>query len=320
MKLYIAKRHWFGNEGTLKQLENSVTELGQAFELAKTRGVDFGLLISTPGSWLEVNPEFKERARDAVEKIRKAGMNVNYNLQNESAGEKFYRQLFERRSNEKEVIFGLNCLDQWPLHEEKYWEPVMDLANNLSRDNKFYANGSRNIPATLGYNKEASNMRIIHELFHSLTGKGVFKAEIPQWANPAKAYAEFGESTSGFYLVNGNHRLHGEVKKEIDNHPCMISKGGFAVEYFTAMRAGLENSVVTGYVYANPNYYNPIEPQKENEIFLEKKIKSPTSYISRTSVRESLLSSLEESSRLLIYFESRYIELVKKAMTEQLEK
>ncbi|MEK6800904.1 MAG: hypothetical protein AABY05_03150 [Nanoarchaeota archaeon] len=264
MRINIAKRHWFIDNATALELKGSLEDMRIAAELKEKYRLSLSLIVSTDEKI--VDSESLEIAENAVRKIKDLKIPVLFDKSGPTAGQRFASHLFsEKESSGEDTVLGLCCLDQYPLGSEDYLRAVVDLGHKLLRDNKWYANGARNISVNLGINKKPSDMRIIHELLHVfLLPEGVFKAEKPSWANPSEAYDRFGETTSGFYLINATHASHGQYAKEIRKYPNLISSPGFAIEYFTAIFAGLRDLVSTGYVYAKDNkFYSKIDIEKE---------------------------------------------------------
>ncbi len=297
INLSIAKRHYACNEPTTIALEEGESKLEKMKELSQSQlfPVECSFLLSSPTSE-RLGAELSDRINQSVERIRKLGLDVNYNAEDQTAGQKFVYQLFEKSFSNPDTVFALCCLDQYPLYTQEQFEPVLDLATRLVRDDKLYANGSRNVPVVLGVHQESSDLRIIHELFHTITcAEKVFVVDsLPPWANPHPAYAKLGESTSGFYFIHPAAKGFRELKQEIEAKPGLYIHPGFAVEYFTALWAGLRRSVVNGYVYAVVNDFYKATPLPEEDIkkwtlFIEQQAQALSGTSIAGSLRETLL-------------------------------
>ncbi|MBI2632592.1 hypothetical protein HYW75_06305 [Candidatus Pacearchaeota archaeon] len=336
MQIYLAKRHFVNNEGNLRLLEDSVKKFETFRNLNDSMKfpVELSLLVSAdvgkkdPESDIDkLSYDQCERAKRAISSIRSLGFEVWHDPTAATAGQKFVYQIYNKPlpSDASEPVRGLCCFDQWPLEKEEQLDAVIALGEKLLRDKKLYACGSRNVPVKLGIYQNNSDMRIIHELVQLLaTRNDSFRAEKPEWANPSRSYAHFGELTSGFYLFNPAHPLYPIQRKEVLlKRREVFEKPGFSIDYFSAIHAGLHNAVASGYVYAQENTFPAtVTEEVENKKFKDFNIKIHTSLVGKTSVRpalESILNDRGELGRLNMFFDPSLVEQTVELMREGLK-
>ncbi|MEK6915191.1 MAG: hypothetical protein AABW89_01460 [Nanoarchaeota archaeon] len=320
MRLHVAKRTYIGpNE--IDSVERSVNSLAQDAELSRRyEGVDLTFIPTVSGA-LSEDPE---RITRLFESIRKTGWKIPSGPYNQTAGQKFSSHLFGTRSDDNADITALMCLDQFPLEREEHWEALMGLASKLHKDNKTYATGSRNVEVALGVHPSNSGRRIIHEMIHTFAGgTDEFRTSLPLMfeANPHPAYARFGESTSGLYLINRNGGIYPDLKKEVDLNEDIAAMNGFAIEYVAAIFAANKGQVSNGYVYAvrNPFYHTPTEDEERAKILTW--IGNQTAIVGRTSVRPLMIAALskgENLEQLSSFFDKELVDETSRVMMDAL--
>lgn len=313
MKLDFAQRHHVASEENLELLKEFIPKFDKIKLLFQKKGFEHTLILSTDLNKLLTSQQ--EQLQELVNQIRDKGITVQYEHQL-PPGSKVTQQLFFKVSKD---IKGIGDLDQFPIEEEFQLQAVIDLANKLITENKLFVSGSRNVPVILGQNKEANDLRIIHEAYNALAGKYNSPTEIPEWANPNRIYKEVGESTSGFYLVNPNHIKFNEVLKIINQNQEMPLKG-FTIEYFIAILAGKLNAITSGYIYANTNPFPKI-PSTTEINSAKKRIQNVTTLFKNTIITKDLKSALLDKSnqeKLENYFDKELVKEVKELMLKSL--
>lgn len=325
MQIYLGKRYYFNNESGLRMLEESVPKFDAFNSIRNYEQIPINLSLMISADEDKLSPEQVSRANDAMDLIRNRSIRIWYDSIGATAGQKFTYQIFKRPipKDQSDVVVGLCCFDQYPLEREEHLDAIVALGEKLVKDKKLYACGSRNVPVELGVHKVPSDMRIVHELVQLLaTRSDSFRAEKPEWANPSIHYAHFGELCSGLYLFNPAHSLYPIQKKEIlERRADTFEVPGFAIDYFTAMHAGLNNAAASGYIYAVRNpFYSTITEQDERNRF-SNFIKKQTSLVGKTSVRpalETMLDDYGELSRLNNFFDPLTVQETTELMREGL--
>lgn len=325
MQIYLGKRYYFNNEAGLRMLEESVPKFDAFIRIRNYEQIPINLSLMISADEDKLSPEQVSRANDAMDLIRNRSMRIWYDPTGATAGQKFTYQIFKRPipKDQSDVVVGLCCFDQYPLEKEEHLDAIIALGEKLLTDKKLYACGSRNVPVELGAHKVPSDMRIVHELVQLLvTRSDSFRAEKPEWANPSPNYAHFGELCSGLYLFSPAHPLYPIQKKEVlERRIDIFEKPGFAIDYFTAMHAGLNNAVASGYVYSERNPFYSTISEDEEKVKFSNFIKKQTSLVGKTSVRpalETILNDSGELSRLHSFFDPSVVQETTELMREGL--
>ena len=324
MQINLTKRFYFNSEAGLMLLEESVPKFIAFNDLREERNYPIELSVSISTDEEKLSDAQKERANETINRLSGLNIQTFYDRNGATAGQKFVSAVFPGYYLEPDKILGLACFDQWPLDREEHLEAITELGRKLLRDRKLYACGSRNVPVQLYVNEVPSDMRIIHELVQLLaTRTDSFRAQKPEWANPSPHYEHLGELCSGLYLFNPKHHLYETQRKEVlEKRDDVFERPGFAIDYFTAMHAGLNNAVASGYVYAERNpFYAQIDEQTEIEK-ASKFIKAQTGLVGKTSVRpalETILNDNEELGRLNHFFDSSLVQQTAELMREGLK-
>jgi hypothetical protein len=218
-------------------------------------------------------------------------------------------------------------LDQYFWDTEEGLRSINEMFERMIKDDCLWGVGSRDVPVRLGYNEEASSMRIIHELVHSLAiGSDKLKVEGEVLEGVLPAYAAIGEST-GMPFVNCTHQRYSDLVWGMVGMVSVTPRhmGGWASEYFGVLRAvELDKRIATGYVKARENPFDPIG--KDEEIRrVEGLIVDETGDLARScSIRRRLEDILlrrvpNNVSVLEEYFDLTLIDRVSKLMLAQLQ-
>jgi len=313
MQLHLAARHWIGNETHVEELKEFEEDIARTGELIRSTDVPvhLSLYLSSDGTHL---PKTTLPAIGAfLSKCAIAGYSIRYNNEGQTAGEKFVNHLFPQKGRNlgDNPVLALHCLDQFPITTEESLERILDISERLLKEEHTYANGSRDLPVVLANFAEADSIRKIQELLFSAVTEFIF-AHPEVVGNPDPAYATLGEPTSGFYFLNPNTPFYRELAHEIHGRQDLYTKPGFTIEYFTALAAGINLSVSTGYVTARQN---PIAPQTaENELeSANRRVRTVAHDLRTTSVRNALQARLMKHATiepLFDFFDERLVRVV----------
>src|SRR3989344_1444999 len=196
-----------------------------------------------------------------------------------------------------------------------------ELIERVKPENSLCAIGSRNIPIKLAIYEKNSNLRIIHELFNSLTiGSKKLKVTEPKIdilkANPS--YKEIGESTTGVYIFNTSHSKY----KELMNYVNIFALfRGFATEYYTMIKASELGNISTGYVNFKENKFYKQVNEKQELAGIEKLIEGQTAELAKTDISNKLrdtLSKEKNAKKILEFFDKNEVQWVKDLMIMRL--
>lgn len=317
MKLHIGKRTYISPK-EIDSVERSIPALAEAAEFGRRYGSDL-TFIPTVASTLSGSEDRIDKIFDGV---RKAGWNISPAPYCQTAGQKFVAHLFDNRSNDNADIVALMCLDQFPLNKTEHWEAVNNLGLKLLFDDKTYANGSRDVEVTLGVHRNNSDRRIIHEMVHTFAGgTNNFRTPLTIEGQPHPAYANFGESTSGLYMINRCGKVYAQLQRDVKASADVFSVPGFAIEYMTAILAGRQNQVSSGYVYAvrNPFYDSPTEEDEKTSML--KLISRHTDLLGKTPARQPVIDALsiqDTADQLYSVFDKALVDEVTGVMRKSL--
>mgnify|MGYP001559633108 FL=1 len=140
-------------------------------------------------------------------------------------------------------------------------------------------------------------MRVVHEIVQLLaSGSDKFKTAKPDGATPSIYYDHFGEYTSGLFLFNPAHSTYSDLQKRVLGQKALFEKPGFAVEYTTALHAGLANSLSSGYVFAEKNQFYTTPAELEEKDRMSKFILAQTRVVGKTWVRPALEGILGDAN------------------------
>ena len=191
----------------------------------------------------------------------------------------------------------------------------------MKEDEALYATGSRDVPVVLAVHQRNSGLRILHELFHSLT-IGSDKLCVDQACQTATpAYAEIGESTSGLYVVNFSHPRYAQLSKSVADATRMADMSGFATDYYVAIKAAELAHIASGYVRSVENKFY----EQRNELAelgaVKRLISSQTRALGKTDIRGALVAALRNSAhteRLSEFYPKENVDLVRELMLQSL--
>lgn len=319
MKKFLIKRHFINGEPALEDYLAGIKHFRMAQEISKNKdyGIEFGLVLSVDGE--NLSESFLEKIKKETNNLP-SNMHFIYNSFNLGSAASFKQTLFNPAFSEG--IIALGCLDQYLINTPESLEIINEFFKRMEKNKAIYATGSRNVPVYLASNNTNSDLRIIHELFHSLTiGKEKLKI-LEKQTNVTLAYSEIGESTSGFYIVNSSHPNFLNLKTSlIENHE-KIGINGFGFDYYLAIKSSEMGVLEKGYVNSVKNtfylQYNE-EAEKQKVINL---ITSQTNGLGKTDIKSRLYNTLKNPSNIVQlsqFYDKEKVKFVRDLMLSSLE-
>src|SRR3989344_301056 len=319
---YVISRHLVDGESSLNELKKGLENINKNNEISRTKDLDikFGLNLSIDSN--NVAPEVTERVKEIKRKIPK-DMWFLFNNYKIGAGVNYTQVLFNPFFKKDESVVMLGCLDQYILGTEDSVIVLKELAKRTKTENALYGNGSRDRPVKIAKYERNNNLRIIHELFHTLTAERINssklapKGEIPKEITPA--YAEIGESSSRLYIVNFSHKKYSKLEESIIAASQVADmKNGFAPDYYTIIEAAKLDNIVSGYVMTGENIFHY---KWDEQTELDKRVKPLITISSRelgkTNIKEGLLLTLKltkNTDKIAEFYPKEEIEYVKDLM------
>jgi hypothetical protein len=319
MKKYIIERHFINGEERLDEYIEGIERIKTALGISGScgYGFEFGLKLTV---------DEKKLPQDLKEKIREETKNLPANLwllydpEDRGPGTSYRQVLFNPTFKNGIVVYA--DLDQYVIDTKEALEQLNELIQQVEKEEVLYATGSRDVPVVLATNKRNSDLRIIHELFNSLT-IGNDKLRVGERRpNVTPAYAEIGESTSGLYIMNFSHPMYPELTKSVTEAVQIANMNGFATDYYVAIKSAQLGGLGKGYVRSRENKFYIQRDEKEEFESVKRLIAGQTKELGKTDIHDTMLNSLIEKRNTEIissFYPKEYVELVRELMKESVE-
>ena len=321
MRTNLIKKHFINNQGTLDTFVKGIGDTETTLEIAKSKGYDLalGVKVTVDEKKLrETSPEIIEQARDAVRKLP-ADVFLIYDPENRGSGVSV-RQIFFNHTFVQPPGLVVNAdYDQNILDTQASLERAIDFCHRTEREGSLLGIASRDVPVTLATHERNSDLRIIHELFHSLTiGSCKLRAGTPPGA-VTPAYREIGESTTGFSVLNLAHPQYPALSYAMATACQQTDMSGFATDYFLSITASLLGTITTGYTNAKENAFYVKRDQDEEFRGVTSMIARQTAALAKTDIAGTLRATLDNpraAERIKEFYAAEDVELVRKLMRE----
>ena len=322
MNKFIIARHFVSGEGELNGLIKGVNSLKSLMEISKTAdyGFEFGLKLTVDEERL---------TQDLLQKINyEIGRLPNnfwflYDPKNRGPGTS-YRQVLFNLTFPNQSVVAMADLDSYIKGSEDCIDNIYELTERVRTEGALLGMGARDRPVRLGVHKKNSDLRIIHELFHSLV-IGSDRLRVKQKKlNITPAYAEMGESSTGLCVMNFSHPKYSELIRDVVRASQIADMSGFATDYYVSIRSSELGKRVVCYVSTNENEFyghdNRTEEQELNSI--TRMIGVQTKELGKTNIGSKILRTLkqeENKRRIAEFYPSEYVEFIEDLMTKALE-
>jgi len=319
MEKYLIARHFVNNEGTLTEFSEKVSKILLFLDLLKSYNLNFGLKLTVDENKLTQGLEKKlseERARLPKD------MWFLYDPKDRGPGISFRQILFNPTFSDRPSIITSIDIDQFPVEQESL-EPLLELMKRVEADGSLYGIGSRDVEVKLATNKRNSNLRIIHELFHSLvigSERLVVKSPKLKVSEANRAYWEIGESTTGVYVINTNHPSYTMLMNYLNKAMSTANPRGFATEYYTSIKASLLGNISTEYVKFEENKFYEQKNEQEELEYVKRLISGQTEELRKTDIGSLLSSKLREKrnlERISEFYDRQEVEFVQQLMIQR---
>ena len=317
MSTYLVKRHLIADEEGLSVFSEQVEKMKKAIEISRSKNYDINFGIKLTVDEPSAGADFLSRIYNEISKVPKE-IRFMYEEKDRGAATSYKKISFNPGFwNNPDIIVDA-CLDQYILDSEIALERANELIQKVRKNGALYATGSRDVPLIYGRYESSSNIRLINELFHSLTiGSDKLRVD-EKMENVTPAFAEIGESTSGFYVLNISHPFYPELAK---NASGMTSKefGRFGIDYYVAIKSSQIAGIEKGYVssYANRFYGSKTEEKELEEV--KNTIKTTTKGLSTTDIADALFKALSNDSnteKIAEFYPKEQVNLVREIMLE----
>ncbi len=316
---YLIQRHFVADENTVLEFARGTDGLLIAADLIREKAlpVRLGLKLAIPREKLRGTPEGKKVLSDAFQcrsQLDMIDVFVQEDPMDLGSGTSF-RQIFCNPAylspkTEADAILNLD-MDQFPINSGRRLDAALNLATRVMTEGALIGIGSRDVPVVLGVHTEASDLRAIDEMAHSLcVGDRLRAAHAPKGVTPA--YAHFGESTSGFSILNTKHPQYRQLVMDMTQETANADLSGFAADYYFTLRASMLGHIVTGYVPSKLNAFYGTLTRAQELASVERTIISQTKELSKTAVAPLLRALAEPSTTeaLACYYPREQVERV----------
>jgi hypothetical protein len=322
MTSYIVKRHFVNSRDTLSVFSEQLEKMKTAVEISKAKSYDFKFGLKLTVDEGNISDGLMDEVYDALCSVPKE-IRFMYEEKDRGAAESYRKIIFNPDfwKNPDAVnpdIIVDACLDQYMLDSEESLGRANELIQKVRVNGALYANGSRDVPVVLARYDKNSRIRAIHELYHSLAiGSEKLKVdETPKNVTPA--YAELGESTSGFYVINIAHPLY-PVLAEKASPLAGKESGRFAIDYYTAIKSAEIAEIEKGYVSSYKNAFYDCRSEEDELSGIKNLISSCTKTLGSTDIAGALFKALAAEANahnLYDFFPADEVAFVRQTMLE----
>ena len=322
MNKYIIARHFVNGEEELKGLIKGIGNLKSLINISETTdyGFEFGLKLTVNEERL--TQDLLQRINDEIEKFPHNFWFL-YDPKDRGAGTS-YKQILFNLTFPNQSIIVMADIDSYITGSEDCINQIYELTERVKIEGALFGMGARDIPVKLGVHKKNSDLRIIHELYHSLT-IGSDKLRVKQKKlNITPAYAEIGESTTGVCVMNFSHPKYSELIRDVVRASQIADMNGFATDYYVSIRSSELGKRVVCYVNTNENeFYNHSNRTEEQELnSITRMIGTQTKELGKTNINSKILKTLkqeENKRRIAEFYPLEYVEFVRDLMIKSLE-
>lgn len=318
MDKYVIMLHYVSNQENLDVYKKHSEAFEKAIGLAKGH-LKFGLKLTSDQKNLDA--DMKEQLRQTTSKLPQE-MWFLHEPEDTGAGSSFIQALYNHKFSINPSIVATGDLDQIIIDSEDGIGQIKELLKKMEKDNALYAVGSRDVPVILGAHKESSELRIIHELFHSLTiGSEMLKVNESK-PGTTLAYAELGENSSGFVAVNHSHPNYTDLETGISNAIAKSNMSGFAAQYYTAIKSSSLGGIATGYVRCRENQFYHDKNLSQEFVHVLNLIANETLRLSATDIAGMLKSTMmnnDNAKKIARFYDEASVNLVREIISRVLQ-
>jgi len=262
MVRYLILKHYINGKETFDEYQKGIVNINSAIDISNTHnlGFQFGLKLA-------VDENLDKDLIAEVKLVELPDIWFLYDPKNRGPGTS-YRQIlfnptFSPVTGDSSLVISAD-LDQYAINTQDALNQLAEFAERVETNKSLYATGSRDIPVVLATSPRNSDLRVIHELFHSLIIGSEKLRTGEQKTNVTPAYHEIGESTSGLYIINFSHPSYPELTGCVVRASQSVDLRGFATDYYTAIKSAELGELERGYVQSKENiFYTKKNPDEE---------------------------------------------------------
>jgi len=322
MEKRLIARHFVSNRNSLDEFIEGLNRFKRGLEISREKDydLDFGLKLTLDKIKLD---------REAIEILNQALFELpkdlwfllEYNNPTSGPGTSYKQILFNPSFLHKKGITAMADLDACVLDTEDSLGIINEFAERVIKDFVLYASGSRDKPVFLASYERNNNLRIIHELFHSLMIGSDRLMTGERRNNVTTAYSEIGESTTALTIINQYHNNYDELMGSVLRASQEVDMRGFATDYYTAIKSSTLGRVMSMYINFRGNrFYDQISEEEEFSN-VRNMVYNQTHKLGETDIKDLMLDSLRKmanTERILEFYSTEDVVFVRDLMIDAL--
>src|SRR3989344_3891918 len=293
MERIVIARHYVNNEDSCKVYEQGIVRLKGLIKISKEHGnsLKFGLKLTVD----------RKMDSDLMRRVHSIYLEDNnfflYDPFGKGPGTSYIQILFGNAHLDN--LIGMADLDGYIDDSEACFSGILRIMDLMEEKDGLHGMGVRNIPANLGVYSRNSNLRVFHEAVHSLTIEKILGKSLGIGDNGGSPiYADVGESSTGFSVINPSHKGYLELQKRLfESYNNVRSAGmvmnGFAVDYFVSIAAAQIGEIIRSPIETRKNEYSSsITEKQEFDDWKGRVIEGQTRVLSYTDINMLLLNTI----------------------------
>lgn len=323
MNKFVIARHFVNGEEELNGLIKGINNLKSLIDASKTAdyGFEFGLKLTVNEK--NLTPDLLQRINNEIRRFP-PNFWFLYDPKDRGAGTS-YKQILFNLTFPSQSIVVMADIDASITGSEDCINQIQELTEKVKIEEALLGMGARNIPVKLGVHKRNSDLRIIHELYHSLSiGSDKLKVNLKK-SDVTPAYAKIGESSSGLCVMNFSHPNYPELVRDVVRASQLADMSGFATDYYVSIRSSELGKRVVCYISTNENeFYNHSNRTEEQEFdsITKNIIYKQTKELGKTDIGSKILRTLKQEKnkgRIAEFYPIQDVEFVRDLMIKALE-
>lgn len=318
MKKYIIARHFVNNEESFKGYKEGINRFLSLIDISKTHTYPFEFGLKLTIDYVKLNPDLRDRINSESARLPN-DLFYLYDPVNRGPGTSYRQILFNPTFLDQPSIVTLADLDACIIDSEDSLIKILELVEKLEKDKSLYGLGVRIGNFSLGCYKRNSDIRIIHELFHSLVIESIVGHSLGV-GGTIPAYAEIGESSTSLTVINLSHSMYPELTKCLIHSSQVANMNSFATDYYVSIKATyLDKKIIRNLVKIRDNPFYGNKSEEEELIEFERLIRNQTRELSKTDIADlisNVVSKNESVDKIAEFYPREDVKIVRDWMRE----
>lgn len=322
MEKFLIARHYVGPEsGSLKELEVGLDRLSHMIDNGMfPENFNVGLKLTIDGK--RMNDEQKKTVAKEVSR-RHPKLWYMENPEVKGSGTSLRQILFNPSFQADPSIVISADIDQYITGTRGSVRQIEKLTDQMIYHDSLMGLGVRSCPVVLGVNERASQLRQIHELFHSRSIGTDNLIPYTQSPTQQRSFAEIGECATGFYAVNTKHSKFTDFMIDISRTSRETDLRGPAADFYMVATASQLSPIMAMHVETLPNvFYSKIDEETEIQR-AQKFVENVEKPLSMTSIAPTIRKAVEiddHVKEIARFYKPEDVEIVRRIMAETIGK